>query len=65
MAKRTPESFAKRQKELARKEKQQKKAEKRLERKRLGGLQASGTEDGIGLEMQESAATEPDGAAAD
>jgi|CXWL01.1.fsa_nt_gi hypothetical protein len=37
MAKRTSESFAKRQKELARKEKAQRKAEKKMERKRDGG----------------------------
>ena len=33
MAKRSPQTFAKRQKEMARKEKQQEKAAKRLERK--------------------------------
>jgi hypothetical protein len=35
MARRSSQTFAKRQKEMARKEKQQRKAEKRMERKRL------------------------------
>ncbi len=35
MAKRSSQTFAKRQKELARKEKQQQKAQKRVERKQL------------------------------
>jgi len=42
MAKRSTETFAKRQKEFARKEKQQRKTAKRLERRRLGPAGAAG-----------------------
>jgi len=42
MARKSAESFAKRQKEIARKEKQQKKFEKRLERRKQKGPGGSG-----------------------